>query len=91
VTRPVDIDSERKPAFAAAPVHSRTPFGASDEHGPNSAPYVALSYAYWHSHFQDDRTVVGRVVRLNRQAFTILGVAPSGFHGTILFFAPDIF
>jgi predicted permease len=66
-------------------------FHASDEHGPNSAPYVVLSYAYWHSHFQDDRTVVGRVVRLNRHPFTILGVAPPGFQGTILFFAPDIF
>jgi predicted permease len=66
-------------------------FHASDEHGPNSAPYVVLSYAYWHSHFQDDRTVVGRVVRLNKHPFTILGVAPPGFQGTILFFAPDIF
>jgi predicted permease len=66
-------------------------FHASDEHGPNSAPYVVLSYAYWHSHFRDDRTVVGRVVRLNRHPFTILGVAPPGFQGTILFFAPDIF
>src|SRR6202167_3472521 len=66
-------------------------FHASDEHGPNSAPYVVLSYAYWHSHFRDDRTVVGRVIRLNRHPFTILGVAPPGFQGTILFFAPDIF
>jgi predicted permease len=66
-------------------------FHASDEHGPNSAPYVVLSYTYWHSHFQDDRTVVGRVVRLNRHPFTILGVAPPGFQGTILFFASDIF
>jgi predicted permease len=66
-------------------------FHDSDEHGPNSAPYVVLSYAYWHSHFQDDRTVVGRVVRLNRHPFTILGVAPPGFQGTVLFFASDIF
>jgi predicted permease len=66
-------------------------FHASDEHGPNSAPYVVLSYAYWHDHFQDDRTVVGRVVRLNKHPFTILGVAPPGFQGTILFFASDIF
>ena len=66
-------------------------FHASDEHGPNSAPYVVLSYAYWHNHFQDDRTVVGRVVRLNRHPFTIVGVAPPGFQGTILFFASDIF
>ena len=66
-------------------------FHASDEHGTNSAPYVVLSYAYWHRHFQDDRTVVGRIVRLNKHPFTILGVAPPGFQGTILFFASDIF
>jgi predicted permease len=66
-------------------------FHDSDEHGQNSAPFVVLSYAYWHSHFQDDRSVVGRVVRLNKHPFTILGVAPPGFQGTVLFFAPDIF
>src|SRR5215468_4936508 len=33
-------------------------FHASDEHGPNSAPYIVLSYEYWHTHFQDDRGVV---------------------------------
>jgi predicted permease len=66
-------------------------FHDSDEHGPNSAPYIVLSYAYWHSHFQDDRGVVGRVVRLNKHPITILGVAPPGFQGTVLFFASDIF
>jgi predicted permease len=66
-------------------------FHDSDEHGPNSTPYVVLSYAYWHSHFQDDRGVVGRVVRLNKHPFTILGVAPPGFQGTVLFYASDIF
>ena len=66
-------------------------FHDSDEHGPNSSPYVVLSYAYWHSHFQDDRGVVGRVVRLNKHPFTILGVAPPGFQGTVLFYASDIF
>src|ERR1700691_1233542 len=66
-------------------------FHDADEHGPNSAPYVVLSYAYWHSHFQDDRGVVGRVVRLNKHPITIVGVAPPGFQGTVLFFASDIF
>ncbi|HYL92267.1 MAG TPA: ABC transporter permease [Alphaproteobacteria bacterium] len=66
-------------------------FHSSDEHGPNSAPYVVLPYAYWHSHFQDDRGVVGRVVQLNKHPFTILGVAPPEFHGTIVFLTPDVF
>jgi len=65
-------------------------FHGSDEHGPNSAPYIVLTYAYWHSHFQDDRGVVGRVVQLNKHPFTILGVAPPDFQGTLLFLGPDI-
>jgi predicted permease len=66
-------------------------FHASDERGPNSAPYIVLSYAYWHSHFQDDRSVLGRVVQVNKHPFTILGVAPPGFNGTLLFFNPSFF
>ncbi|MBV8810246.1 MAG: ABC transporter permease, partial [Acidobacteriaceae bacterium] len=64
-------------------------FHASDEHGPNSAPYIVLTYAYWQAHFQDDRGVVGRVVRLNKHPFTILGVAPPEFRGSLLFAVPD--
>jgi predicted permease len=64
-------------------------FHDADEHGPNSAPYLVISYAYWHSHFQDDRGVVGRGVLVNKHPFTILGVAPPEFSGTLLFFFPD--
>ena len=66
-------------------------FHAADEHGPNSAPYIVLTYDYWHTHFQDDPGVVGRVVRLNKHPFTILGVGPRGYNGTLLFFNPEIF
>jgi predicted permease len=66
-------------------------FHAADEHGPNSAPYIVLSYAYWHTHFQDDRGMVGRTVQLDKHPFTILGVAPPEFHGTLMFFNPDFF
>lgn len=66
-------------------------FHASDEHGRNSAPFIVLSYAYWHSHFDSDRTIVGRVVGLNKHPFTIIGVAPPAFHGTLLFVSPDFY
>jgi predicted permease len=64
-------------------------FHDADEHGPNSAPFLVISYAYWHSNFQDDRGVVGRVVQVNKHPFTILGVAPPEFSGTLVFFFPD--
>lgn len=63
-------------------------FHAADEKGMNSAPYIVLSYAYWHSHFSGDKGVVGRSVQINKKPFTILGVAPPEFRGTELFFAP---
>ena len=65
-------------------------FHASDERGANSAPYVVLSYAYWHGHFRGDPGVVGRTVLLNKHPLTIIGVAPPEFRGTELFFAPAI-
>jgi predicted permease len=66
-------------------------FHASDEHGPGSAPYAVLSYAYWHNRYAEDPGVIGRTLRLNRQPFTIVGVAPEGFHGTLAFFSPAFF
>jgi predicted permease len=66
-------------------------FHTSDEHGPNSAPSIVLTYAFWRSHFQGDRNVVGRVVQVNKHPFTIIGVAPPEFRGTLIFFNPDFF
>ncbi len=64
-------------------------FHSSDEHGPNSMPYIVLSDAFWRSHFNADPHVIGRTVDLNKHPFTILGVAPQTFHGVELFFWPD--
>ncbi len=63
-------------------------YHANDEKGTGSAPYVVLSYAYWHGHFHGDTGVVGRMVQINKHQFTIIGVAPPEFRGTELFFAP---
>src|ERR1700687_2258424 len=59
----------------------------SDEH----APYIVLTYAYWHTRFQDDHSVLGRVLRLNSHPYTVVGVTPPGFRGTVLIFSPDFF
>ncbi|HKU25407.1 MAG TPA: ABC transporter permease, partial [Candidatus Sulfotelmatobacter sp.] len=66
-------------------------FQPSDERGPNSAPYIVLTYAFWHTHFDDDRSVIGQVVQVNKRPFTIIGVTPPEFHGTLMFFHPDFF
>jgi predicted permease len=66
-------------------------FHASDEQGFGSAPYLVLTYGYWHNRFHDDRGVVGRTVQINKHPFTIIGVAPPDFRGTLVFGSPDFF
>jgi len=66
-------------------------FHAGDEHGRNSAPIIVLSHACWKNRFHEDRGVVGRTVRLNKHPYTIIGVAPAGFVGTLLIASPDLF
>jgi len=66
-------------------------FHAADEHGPNSVPYIVLSYAYWNTRFQSDRGVIGRTVLVNKHPFAVIGVAPPDFHGAILFFEPNYY
>jgi hypothetical protein len=66
-------------------------FHASDEQGPGSAPFIVLSYAFWHSRFQEDRAVVGRTVMLNKRPFTIIGVGPPDFGGTLVFIPAAFF
>ena len=63
---------------------------ASEEHGKNSMSEIVLSYALWHSYFNGNRDVIGRVVQINKHPFTIVGVAPADFRGTELFFAPGL-
>jgi len=64
-------------------------FHEADVHGPNSAPYMVLSDSLWRSAFNADPGVVGTTVRLGKDPFTVLGVAPPRFHGTERFVWPD--
>jgi putative ABC transport system permease protein len=42
---------------------------------------VVLSHAFWQRRFQGDPAAIGRTLALDQRAFTIVGVAPPGFHG----------
>jgi predicted permease len=64
-------------------------FHEADVHGPNSAPYMVLSDSLWRSAFNADPGVVGATVRLGKDPFTVVGVAPPRFHGTERFVWPD--
>jgi predicted permease len=55
-----------------------------DDAVPDSRPVVVLSYSFWRSYFDGDRTIVGRTIVLNSQTMTVIGVAQPGFEGVEL-------
>ncbi len=50
---------------------------------PGGNPVLVISDALWRRRFGGDPGVIGRVVDLNRRDFTIVGVAPASFAGSM--------
>ncbi len=54
------------------------PFRAEDDR-PGAAPVVMLSDAVWRRRYAGDPAIVGRQLRVNGVAATVIGVMPAGF------------
>jgi predicted permease len=44
-------------------------------------PVAVLAYNFWQRHYGGDRTVVGKILKIEGAAFTIIGVSREGFTG----------
>jgi predicted permease len=60
------------------------PIGPQDDSVPDSHPVVVLSYSFWQTYFESDRTIVGRTIAINSHNMTVIGVAQPGFDGVEL-------
>jgi predicted permease len=69
------------------PVLGRT-FLPDEDQKPGGNPVLVISEDLWRRRFGADPSILGRVVDLNRRSFTIVGVAPASFHGSM---SPMIF
>ena len=59
-------------------------FHAEPNQALNSDPYIVLGHGLWKRRFGSDPNVVGRTVNLNGHPFTVIGVMPRTFYGTIV-------
>jgi len=62
---------------------------AEDMH-PGASPYAVLSYTCWQNRFGGDPEIAGKEIHVNGRPYTVLGVAPRGFHGTEVFYWAEI-
>src|SRR5208337_3757715 len=65
-------------------------FVPSDE-AQNANLVAVLSFNYWKTHFGSDPTVINQTLFINTQPFTIVGVAPPGFHSIVAGAVEDLF
>ena len=58
---------------------------------PGRDAVTVLAPDFWKREFAGDPSVIGRTVRLNGVAFTVIGVAPESFPGMFVFVRPDFY
>jgi predicted permease len=69
-------------AMGVRPIVGRT-FSIDDDKrgGGPDGPVAVISYAFWQREYGGQADAVGRTIRLDGHAFTIIGVAPAEFFG----------
>jgi predicted permease len=50
-----------------------------DEAKPNADRFTVITYGLWISHYGSDPSIVGRDIRVNGEAFRVVGVLPASF------------
>ena len=58
---------------------------------PNTHPVAVISHRMWQNRFGADPGVIDKTINLNGYPFTIVGVAPAEFNGTVRGYAPEVY
>ena len=65
--------------------------GSERDDSPGGHLVAVVGYTYWKNHLHADPAIVGSKLRINRYPFTVIGVAPEKFSGSMASLALDIF
>ena len=68
------------PMLALTPAVGRL-ISADEARSTGDSPVIVLTYDYWQRRFAGDPSVVGRLVRVNGHALTVVGIVDKGFGG----------
>ena len=64
--------------------------GFGPEQRVRGEPVAVISYALWQRRFASDPAIIGKSLRMNAREFTIIGVAPAGFSGSLRPLVSDV-
>jgi predicted permease len=57
---------------------------------PGASPVTVVSHKLWRSRLGGQKDALGKILKLNNTDFTVIGVAPEGFEGTLLGIPSDV-
>jgi len=83
-----EVSSNYFSVMGVSPARGRT-FLLEEETPRRGAAVAIVSYSYWQRHNADPQ-LVGSQVLINGRPFTIVGIAPRGFTGTMQIFSPEV-
>src|ERR1044071_3375837 len=66
-------------------------FAPEEDKTPNTHPVAILSYGCWQRRFGADPKLINQTVNLNGYPFTVIGVAPAEFSGTVRGYTPEVY
>jgi predicted permease len=75
-------------ALGLRPAHGRF-FMPDEDTKPNGNDVAVLSYALWANKLGSNPGIVGKPLIFNARPYTVIGIAPRGFRGTITFFSAE--
>jgi predicted permease len=52
-----------------------------DLKAPSATPVAVVAYSFWQRHYGGDRSVVGKILKIEGSAFTVIGVSRQDFTG----------
>jgi putative ABC transport system permease protein len=66
-------------------------FTQEEDRIPGASPVVVVSHGCWQRRFGGDPNLVGKKIKINSHDFTVVGIAPEEFRGTVLIYSPEIY
>jgi predicted permease len=58
-------------------------FPSTQDEAAGAHPEAVIAYDYWQARWHGDAAVIGTVIQVNGFPFTVIGVAPPAFHGSM--------
>jgi predicted permease len=85
------VSGQYFPTLGVRPLIGRTLMPEDDGAPGGGNPVAVLGYGYWHDKLGGRTEVLNQPLRVNGQAFTVVGVLPKDFTGTTIGQEPDAY